>query len=270
MELKIDARDLDALRKSLPQFSDRRFAAGLATALTRTAQAVRDAEQREMRDVFDRPTRYTLGSVFVQPARADQLQAVVGIKDQASEGRAPIKWLRWQITGGLRRLTALERQLVGAGAMDGGDRAVPGRFAKLDAFGNISRGQIGQILSQLRIETGRLGSARTMPRFAAEDTPADQRRKRAAIIGQHTKAGGRYVAFPYGRGKLRSGIYLFSAWERNDPKCVLRFVSSAEYEAIFDFGYVAINAARRVIGHEVQRAMADHLRRVMARQGRAA
>ena len=66
-----------------------RFAAVLA--ITRTAKRVADAEVDEMRDVFDRPTPFTLRSVFVKGARPETPFAEVGIKnDSGGQRPAPL------------------------------------------------------------------------------------------------------------------------------------------------------------------------------------
>lgn len=284
MRYSIDTSDLERVRRSFEQFSDRRFAAGLATALTATAKAVQTAQQAEMRDVFDRPTRWTLGAVYVQPAAAAKLEAAVGIMDNPFGGRPPIKWLRWQIRGGLRTPTALERRLMAAGAMPNDMRLVPGRFARLDAFGNISTGQIRQILSQLRIELSS-GATSALPRVSGADRRLIARaRRRSGFVGPisgsalkdararvnrvnaaYKRAGGQFVAFPLGRGKLRPGIYQvrdFGALGRSDPRPVLIFVSKAQYETgRYDFDYVSQLAIRRHLPAQVDAAMADQLRR---------
>lgn len=281
MNFTIDTRDIDRVRKSFAQFSDRRFNAGLATALTRTAQAVKVAQQAEMRDVFDRPSPYTLGAVFVDRARADKLEARVGIADSpASRGRAAIKYLRWQISGGQRTPKAYERALMRAGALHDDMLTVPGKFARLDAFGNISAGQIRQILSQLRIELS-AGATSALPavsradrRLAGETTRGVghaatvdikvARFKVKRVEAAYKRAGGQYVAFPNGRGKLRAGIYQVksSAFGRTDPKPVLLYVKHAQYEAgRFDFDYVSQLAIQRTLPAEVDKALADQLRR---------
>jgi hypothetical protein len=235
---------------------------GAARGLNRTVGRIQAAEDAEMRDVFDRPVDYTLRSVFTKNATSASPVAEVGIKDQASGGRPAIKWLRWQVYGGLRTLTGFEKQLRRAGAMRGDDRMVPGKFARLDAFGNVSRGQLAQILSQLRIETGRLGSSRTLPRFAAEDNAADRKRKAGAIRRSYQRAGGQFVAFPNGRGKLPPGIYLVrqTVFGRASPKPVLIFVTRAVYEAgRFDFFYVAERVAAQHLVSDAQDSIADAL-----------
>ena len=197
------------LRATLEGFSDRRFNAALATGLTKTAQAVREAEQREMRDVFIRPTPRTLGAIFMQRATAEKLEATVGIAEnpfsQGGSGRAPLNWLRWQVRGGLRTLKAYERRLVSAGAMPSDMRSVPGKFARLDAFGNISGGQLRQVFSQLRIELSS-GAKSTLTQFAFGDTGKERKSKARKIENAYKRAGGQYSALPNGRGKMQPGI----------------------------------------------------------------
>jgi hypothetical protein len=273
MNFTIDTRDLDRVRKSFARFSDRRFNAGLATALTRTAQAVKVAQQAEMRDVFDRPSPYTLGAVFVDRARADKLEARVGIADSpGGRGRAAIKYLRWQISGGQRTPKAYERALMRAGALPDDMRTVPGKYARLDAFGNISAGQLRQILSQLRIELS-AGATSVLPTIVEADNAATRKAKQRRIKTAYTRAGGQYVAFPNGRGKLRAGIYQVksTAFGRTDPKPVLLFVNQAQYEAgRYDFEYVSQQAIQRTLPAEVDKAMADQLKRWADKNGSAA
>lgn len=280
MDYSIDTRQLDALRRSYARFSDRRFNAGLATALTKTAQAVRTAQVAEMRDVFDRPTPRTLGAVFVSPASAARLEARVGVADnpfsQGGAGRAPIKYLRWQIGGGARTLKAFERRLVSAGAMPDDMRAVPGRGARLDAFGNISGGQLRQMFSQLRIELSS-GAKSTLTRITPADDAKAKRLKGNTIRRAYGRAGGRYIALPRGRGKLKPGVYFNSGRDfgakvgygsTRSMQPVLLFVRSASYEAgRYDFHYVSQLALQRNLGPNVDAALADQLRRWAQKYG---
>jgi hypothetical protein len=275
MNFTIETGDLTRIRDTFATFSDRRFSAGLATALTRTAQAVQKAEVAEMRDVFDRPTPYTLNSIFVKPAIAANLEAQAGIKDDYGGSRSALAWLRWHITGGQRTPKAFEKLLMRAGAMHTEQRVVPGKFARLDAFGNISRGQIVQILSQLRIDTT-AGSTRSLPRVLKGDNKATARAKANTIRRSYGRAGGRYVAFPNGRGRLKPGVYLneghnFGAkvgyGNSSRMRPVLVYVSKAEYEAgNFDFDYVGRRVVERELPLQVNRALQEHLQRLALKQ----
>lgn len=290
--LTIDATELQTKLVDPLNGSELRVRNAVATALTRTAIAARDAERAEMLDVFDRPTPFTLGSLFVKPAEgakvlntltgggdggAQQLvptglggvEAVMGLKDNVGGARPAFSWLRWHIKGGLRTQTAYERRLTAAGAMRSDQRAVPGRFARLDAFGNISRGQLVQILSQLRIESS-TGSTRALPRILPTDNDKTQRAKRGTIRRAYNRAGGQFFALPNGRGKLLPGIYQARQFAsgRSDPRPILLFVSRAQYEAErFDFFYVAELTIRRELPRQLSGQLARSLLQKQASPG---
>jgi hypothetical protein len=283
MKFEIDTSDLERLRRSFEVFSDRRFNAGLASALTAVAQGVRDDQQREMRDVFDRPTRFALGQVYVRRATAAQLVAEVGVSDSPYT----VGFLKPNIFGGTRRHKRFEKLLIGAGAMPAGMYAVPGRFAKLDAFGNISGGWVRQVLSQLRIEPTQ-GATSALPRVSSKDRRlVANARRGSGFVGPisrtavkdaqgrlrrvetaYRRAGGQFIALPNGRGKLRPGIYQVPATAsgRRVPRPALIFVGSASYEAQrFDFFDVAQRGVAQRLGPAIQASMADQMRRWAAK-----
>ena len=199
-----------------------------ALALTRTAQDVKKAEEEEMADVFDRPTRYTMTSVFMRPATKANLTAEVWLKDFAAKATPAAQFLLPQIVGGSRRMKRFERALQAVGAMPPGHRVVPGSAAKLDANGNMDRGQIVQILSYFK----------AFPEAGYKANMTDKR-KRQLANGSRTRQGFAYfVGRPGGRMPL--GIWQrvrFAAGTAVRP--VMIFVEDAEFEAIFDFKYVA-------------------------------
>jgi hypothetical protein len=118
-------------------------------ALTKTAQDIRDAEYRAMRAVFDRPTRFTLNSLFVRPATRQSPSAAVQFKE--GFGSVPAwRYLGPEIEGGLRAKKGHERALERAGILKPNEFVVPGARAQIDQFGNMRASEIVRILSQLR------------------------------------------------------------------------------------------------------------------------
>lgn len=118
----------------------------IARALTKTAQDVKTAQQKEIEKVFDRPTRYTMNSVFMKPATKVRPEAEVWLK----WGSRPEHYLLPHIKGGARPLKRFEDRMVKVGLLKASERLVPTGLAPVDAFGNIGRGAITRILSQLK------------------------------------------------------------------------------------------------------------------------
>jgi hypothetical protein len=126
-----------------------RFAASVA--LNKTVKLAKDEGIAAMKRSFDRPTPFTLRSLFIKPSTKQNLQAMVYVKDQSAGGksRSLAETLSHEFSGGTRTRKRLELWLERAGYISGNEFVVPGAAAKLDQYGNMSRGQIQQILSQL-------------------------------------------------------------------------------------------------------------------------
>ena len=220
-----------------------------AVALTRTAQRVKHAEEREMKDVFERPTPYTLQSVFMKPATKASQEAVVWLKDFAGKGTPASKFLLPQIKGGSRRPKRFEKALQAVGAMPPDHRAVPGEGAKVDAFGNMDRGQIVQILSFFK----------AFPEMGYKANMSDKRRKQMARGTKSRQGFSYFVGRPGDR--LPLGIWQRVSFARGSAiKPVLIFVPSVTYNAAFDFVYVGKTVFNRHFHEEFRRALDQAIR----------
>ncbi len=135
----------DVQRKQVP------FAT--AKALTLTAKNAEKAVYAEMRQKFDRPTPMTMKSLRTKPATKRDLTAMVYLKDQSAGGksRSMLEVIGHEFSGGDRNRKRLELWLQRAGLISQGEFVAPGQAVKLDQYGNMSRGQIQQIMSQLRL-----------------------------------------------------------------------------------------------------------------------
>lgn len=132
-----------------------------STALTRTAQrAAKEDLPVEMRRVFDRPTPYTLNSLFVKPSTAQTLSARVMVKDTAGSGVVPEKFLQPEVEGGGRREKGIEKALRYAGILRSGERVVPSLDMKLDAFGNVPGARVRSILASVEKSGGKTAKGR--------------------------------------------------------------------------------------------------------------
>lgn len=241
MKLTVDFKGLDQAAMAITErFSARRLNAAAATALTRTVVDVHKAEREELLRTLDRPTPQTLSAMRYVPASADRLEAWVGFDVQRvtdirgqtlryTQGETPAsRYMLPQVQGGVRSAKRFEKLLQAAGHLPAGWFAVPGAGARLDAYGNVSRGQVIQVLSQLRI-TGTAGYTRNM---------SDDARKQ---IAAQRKAGGRFFVVRPG-AKIAPGVYQREFTGRNITPIFI-FVNRATYRARFDF----YGVARRVV-----------------------
>ncbi len=155
ISIKIDTSGLERQLKAL---ANDQVPYATAQALNAVAFKVKkETGPAEMRSVFDKPTPWTLRSLYVRKANKRNLRAVVGFgNDLYSKSRSsPNEILGHQLSGGGRREKGLEVWLRNAGMISAGEFVTPGSAAKLDSYGNMSRGQVMQIISQLRIGSDR-------------------------------------------------------------------------------------------------------------------
>lgn len=250
MNFSIDATDARRMASDVRQVA-RQAQFAHVVALTRTAVEVKAAEQEEMRSVFDRPTSFTLNAIYVKAATKAEPEARVGIKDGsgvAARVVPPAKYLSAEIEGGGRRLKSFEKRMQAAGAMPRGWFAVPGSAARLDSAGNLSRGLITGILSQL-------GSAGFV--FPTQN----DKRALANIRRATTRAGGRYFALVERHGKLSPGIYLRpeSAFGHAAPRPVVLFVKSVTYRRRLDFDGIARRTAETFYEAKLDEALRQYV-----------
>ena len=119
-----------------------------------TAKLAQVAVGRAISERFDRPTPYTQKSTFIKPATKQNLQAMVFIKDTSIGGKNNYSLadiLKQQFGGGTRLKKRIESAFMRAGLIGANEFLAPGSGAKLDAYGNLSKGQTQQIMSQLRV-----------------------------------------------------------------------------------------------------------------------
>jgi hypothetical protein len=147
---------------------------------------------------------------------------------------------------------------------------VPGRAARLDAYGNISRGQIVQILSQLRAFTGAETVSRNLVRRdGTRDKGNESTTAKKALQLRNAafrRAGGQYFAVgPQPRGGLVPGIYQRQVATRRltgapspRPRPIMLFVDRVQYEQRFDFWRAGQLAIEHGYPRNLDAALAKH------------
>lgn len=160
--MKAEIDGLSEAIAAMERLAGDRPAAALADALNHTANQARIALRTEISSVFDRPTPFTLNAVRVLHAKPQTLDAAIFVKDEkdgASKGFAPEDWFKPQVSGGPRSLKRSEEMLRRAGVLPAGMFVTPGKGARLDRYGNLSRGHMNQILSGLMAAEDRSGAS---------------------------------------------------------------------------------------------------------------
>lgn len=247
--LRIDGADKAIA--ALDGFSPRRIRAVVATALTRT---VRDLEGEWVGEIFssiDRPTGFTTRAVSVKRATAEQLRAEVFIRDQPARADAPspLEWLGPQEFGGDRFVKKFERALMAQGSMPPGHKVVPGKYAELDAYGNISRSQITQVIAQLGTQFSP-GYQRTISKSLT---------RRIASAKRH---GREYIAFTKrGRGQPLPGVYQRDGRELH---AVFLYLRTVTYRKRTDFEQISQAQGPALLEGHIQRAIGEHIQRLTA------
>lgn len=204
---------LDDLQKKQVPFAAK-------NAVNDLARKIIEVEQDEMQTVFQSPTRWTLGSLFIREyATKSNLRAVVDFKD-GIKSRSAGKYLAAQIYGGSRRIKAVETFFAKRGLMPEGYRIVPASV-RLDSHGNIS-----------------LSSFKKMVQGVSDGT---------------------HFALLQRRGKLSPGLYVRGK-RRGKVKALIVYVSQAEYDKRFRYFEVAVHvvqtSADSVFQAELDKALA--------------
>lgn len=264
--VKINTQQLQSIQAATEGFSQRRMNAVIATALTRTAVKAREAIKQELVRSVDRPTAYTQRGIFMKPANAQNLQARIWYNDEFKGMNVPqARYLYPQIHGGKRVQKRFEKALEAKGAMPKGYMAVPTSNAPRDAHGNVSRGVIAQMVSQIGTEL----------MSGYNSTISSNKAKKRRAIG---RAGGQYVAVPTQRGKLKPGVYLAVArnfgrkWglgRTGNLVPMFYYKPGVNYRARFRFYETAQQSIARTIDGDLQTAFNESLARLRAKGGQA-
>jgi len=282
MRVDVEISGIADIQRLEKDWSARTLNKTMATALTRTAVIARETLRSEAVRSLDRPTAYTLRGIrMLRPdgspgiATADNLSIDVRIDDKETKqgpGAPGVSYLWWQINGGAnRQLKRFERALQASGHMPQGWYAMPAAGARIDGYGNISPGQIVQILSQLRSGTEKKGSKRHLAR--GDDRKAQNSRRKA-----YGRAGGQYIAVTKPTKGLKPGIYLVAGQDlgarkgyrsQGYVKPVLIFVRSVAYARRYDYFGVGQSVAMRELSGQIEAAMRDTRARLASAGGKA-
>jgi hypothetical protein len=149
LTLKINLNDFKSLTDKMRNLTNQ-IPAAAAAALNETGKEVLTSLRNQMTEDFDRPTPYTLNSLYTTKATRNKLAITVLPREWPGKGTPAANYLKPQIYGGDRNMKRFEKALQAKGVMPIGMYAWPSSGATMDAYGNMSTGQIVQILSYFK------------------------------------------------------------------------------------------------------------------------
>lgn len=237
-----------------------------AVALTRTAKIAQQDAAREFSARFDRPTPTVMKGLWTKPATRDNLAAMVYVKDRPLGGKNPnslAQVLAHQFSGGGRIAKQLELVLRRDGFLGGDEFVVPGAAAKLDRYGNMSRGQIVQILSQIGVRSAGYDSSPTGSKRSRRNV------SRAGVIfwsrgaqGVRTPLTDKATGIIYGFKGGSASHLAKGAWMRTaqGPRPLLIAIRAPGYRKRIDLAGIVQRAVDRNWSREFDRALADAMR----------
>jgi len=152
MNCEIKFVGLSEVINNLDQLAKSQLPYAMSRTLNETAKQVKTELVRQMSIKLDRPTPYTRNALYMQAATKNNLVAEIGYKGrwEAGKGNPPVNWMYPLIEGVPRNTKRYEAALRRIGILPHGMAIVPGDACPLDAYGNIPRGLIIQILSYFR------------------------------------------------------------------------------------------------------------------------
>lgn len=234
MKINLQIQGLDKVQATLRKLTGNAIKEATVKAINDTAFQVRKEMQREMGQVFDRPTPYIVRSVQVQQATVDKPLAIVAPTYMGGKGVDPQKVLAAEVAGGARHLKRSERALQAVGVLPGGYfTAIPrDPFpGSDDGRGNLRGPFLVQLLSYFKA-------------FGEQGYKANMTDKRKAKINNiGTNASGHKsingVVYFVTLGGMRSGpgqhlapgIWAKSGTHGVNVRPVLMFIKSPAYQS---------------------------------------
>jgi hypothetical protein len=258
MNITVEFKGLKEVIANIEGLARTQIPYAAAKALTKTAQDVKDAEVKQMSSSLDRPTPYTLGSLYVKSATKANLEAMVYFKDKSSAGKGnpAANWMQPEVEGGRRNVKRFESALQRIGVLPKGMYVVPGAACQLDVYGNIPAGLIVQILSYFQA-LGEQG-------YRANIT--DKRKAALAKGSKRTMKAGYEYFVSYGKGTrsgrqhLPAGIYKrVSLIGQGNIKPIMMFVKAPSYKKRFPFYEIAQKTINQMLLPRFDEAMKEAL-----------
>ena len=242
MQISVSIKGMD-VAKAMISGQSRQIPFATSLAINAVAKSIDDEQRKTIGSKFDKPKAQTVKATYVIRSNKNNLTATVGLKDRskgvpASEYLAPNLGKSGRTPRNYKRS---EYMLRAAGILPAGLYTGPGKEAKLDAYGNRSGGQIGQIRSDFRTFGNTALNTKRM-------NATDKYRAKAA------KQQRQYFVVPVNdrKSKLYPGIWQEAPGRTLAP--ILMFVRRPVYNAVYDFYGIGKEIVDRRFDEEFHRA----------------
>lgn len=244
-------------------------------AINKSAEVAKDAVARQLPIVFDRPTSWVLNSLRIQYAK-DRAKPVaqLAFKDKSLAVSARTMIFP-HVEGGARHFKAMEARLSAMGFLPKDFNAVPGGGAILDGNGNMSRGQISQLLNVLGTYTeSGFNKANLNTRKRLAKGNVKQNKYGFEYFVSYGKIGRTSVGMKGGEmaktqtllNHLAPGVYQrVKTGFGTSIKPILIFVRRAQYRKRLDFYNIAQDAFNKSFPGEFKKSFDDAMRTAIPR-----
>jgi hypothetical protein len=159
--ITISYEGMEDLQLWLLRLKEENLKRALRNATNDTAFATMTVGRYRMKQVFDKPTPWTISSWYVRKkASYADMAASVGMTDHltssneaGADGADAV--LYQHFAGGQRSRKGIEMRLFAAGLMSGSERLVISKSANVDKYGNLPGATVTTIMSDLKIQADR-------------------------------------------------------------------------------------------------------------------
>ena len=254
--INVSADVKEAIR-ALDVVSNRQIPYATRLMLNALAETSKKNTERQIVSKLDRPTNYSQNMMRVKYASKTSMTSQVKVKDAATVTkrgfRGPEQVLGHLFEGGRRQGKGFEGLLVRSGVMPRGMWAVPGGGARMDAYGNIERSLLIQLLSYFRSfrESGFRAN------MSDKNKSAFDKRSAKKIKGASTS---QFVVIKNKKpGGLHPGIWQHVGFGRSGTgiKPIIMFVKKEPiYSRYFDLDRIARQVIEKDAAVEFDKAMA--------------
>lgn len=243
MQLNINITGLDKVKAQLGSLGKQaNFAA--SKALNTTAYAINAELKTQMQSTFKGgATAFTQRAFKVERATKSNLTATVSLRTDAPEGGTTYaKALAHLFTGGQRKYKKLEGWLRGRRLLPAGLTVAPGAGMPLDAYGNMRRAALTEML-------GVVGTQRTnLPVY------------RRTGAGKAQKAVGYFVVLPGDKSRKHPGIYKrIETGTTSAIKAMVLYVDPANYRKFINLDKLGRDVVAKTFQPAFDRELASAL-----------